>query len=402
MQPTVLNVGHHYHVRGGSDRYLLSLEALLKHHQHGVIPYAVAGEQNLATRWSRYFPPGVDVSRPNFFDVLRFLYSRPAKRHLKRLLRDVTIDVAHLHIYYGQLTASVLAPLRQAGIPIIQSLHEYKLTCPVYTHISKGQLCESCAGKYFWRALPRRCNRESLARTLTSVAEAYVSRALGDVSKVDHFIAVSDFLRRKMLQYGVTKPENITTIHNFVDPRHFEVSRVAGDYVLYFGRIASVKGIQTLISATEPLRDVPLYIVGDGEERAELETHVRQHALHHIRFLGFRQGNELYELIRNCICVVLPSEWYENCPMSVLESLASGRPVIGSDIGGIPELIEDGVDGYLVPSGNAEALREKLLWMASHKTRAVEMGHAGRKKIEKKFSPEIHYQQLMDVYERVL
>jgi len=250
--------------------------------------------------------------------------------------------------------------------------------------------------------VPRLCNKNSLARTLASVAEAYVSRSLGDVSKVDHFIAVSDFLRRKILEHGIVEPEKITTIHNFVDPSCFAISRRAGSYVLYFGRITAVKGVRTLIEAITPLRDVPLYIVGDGDQRAALEAHVARHELQHIRFLGFRQGDTLRELIRNSICVILPAEWYENCPISVLESLATGRPVIGTDIGGLPELITTGADGFLVPPGDAEALRERILWMAMHTKEAVEMGLAGREKVETRFNPESHYEKILRVYQQVL
>ena len=134
----------------------------------------------------------------------------------------------------------------------------------------------------------------------------------------------------------------------------------------------------------------------------EVQRIIEQNGCQHIHLLGFKQGDELRELILNSICTVLPSEWYENCPMSVLESYAYGKPVIGADIGGIPELIVDDVDGFLVPSGEQEALRERLLWMSNHKSEAVEMGRIGRRKMETEFNADIHYEKIRNVYDQFL
>ena len=204
-----------------------------------------------------------------------------------------------------------------------------------------------------------------------------------------------------MISHGI--PENqISTVHNFVDVSDITPNFSEGEYVLYFGRVHQSKGILTLIAAAAPLKNVPLYIVGDGEAMPEVQRIIEQNGCDHIHLLGFKQGDDLRELILNSICTVLPSEWYENCPMSVLESYAYGKPVIGADIGGIPELIVDGVDGFLVPSGGQEALRERLLWIAEHKNEAVEMGRIGRQKMETEFNADIHYERIMNVYQQFL
>jgi len=399
----ILNAGHHYHVQGGSDRCMLRLGELLEDKGHTVVPFASQHPDNRPSEWSGYFPSGVDTQDPSLSGAVRFVYSPEARRQMARLLDDGgPFDLAHLHIYYGQLTASILKPLLAAGVPIVQTLHEYTLTCPVHSHLSQGEICEACEGHAFWRALPRRCNDGSLARTALSVLEASVSRTLGDTRHVDHFIAVSDFLREKMIEHDVVAPDDITTVHNFVDPDRFEPSRQEGEHVLYFGRIAPEKGIRTLINAVVPLTDLPVRIAGTGKQRESLEAEVTRRGLDHIEFVGFQDGEKLWDLVRRSICTVLPSEVYENCPMSVLESLACARPVIGADIGGIPELLDDRADGRLVPSGDAEALREALVWMQSHPDRAVEMGQRGRKKVDGHFSPESHYEQVRNVYTEVV
>ena len=398
---TILNVSQNHYIRGGSDRYFFTLAEMLKKHGHQVIPFTAVSPKNEPSEWEHYFPRGADFEHPGVGDLLRFLYSRDAAKSIQQLLNDTNIDLAHFHIYYGKLTASILGELKGAGIPLIQTLHEYKLTCPVYSHLSNDEICEACAGKHFWRALPKRCNRGSIARTTLSVTEAYVSKMLGAVEKFDHFISVSHFLRKKMISHGIAK-NKISTVHNFVDVSDITPNFSTGEYVLYFGRIHQSKGILTLIKAAAPLKQVPLYIVGDGEAMPEVQRIIEQNGSEHIHLLGFKQGDELRELILNSICTVLPSEWYENCPMAVLESYAYGKPVIGADIGGIPELIQDGVDGFLVPSGEQDALRERLLWMAEHKNDAVEMGRIGRQKMETEFNADIHYERIMNVYQQFL
>lgn len=401
MKRTILNVSQNYHVRGGSDRYFFTLAELLRKHGHQVVPFTAASPNNEPSEWENYFPRGADFEHPGAGDLLRFLYSHDAVKSIRQLLKDTDINLAHFHIYYGKLTASILEVLKRDGIPLIQTLHEYKLTCPVYSHLSNDQICEACEGKHFWRALPKRCNRGSLARTALSVTESYVSKMLGAVKKFDHFISVSHFLRKKMISHGMPE-DKISTVHNFVDVSDITPNFSEGDYILYFGRVHRSKGILTLIEAAVPLTDVPIYIVGDGEAMSEVQHIIEQNGCKHIHLLGFKQGDELRELIRNSICTVLPSEWYENCPMSVLESYAYGKPVIGADIGGIPELIVDGVDGFLVPSGEPETLRDRLLWMYEHKDDAAEMGRIGRSKMETEFNADIHYERIMNVYQQFL
>ena len=401
MKRTILNVSQNYHVRGGSDRYFFTLAELLRKHGHQVVPFTAASPNNEPSEWENYFPRGADFEHPGAGDLLRFLYSHDAVKSIRQLLKDTDINLAHFHIYYGKLTASILEVLKRDGIPLIQTLHEYKLTCPVYSHLSNDQICEACEGKHFWRALPKRCNRGSLARTALSVTESYVSKMLGAVKKFDHFISVSHFLRKKMISHGMPE-DKISTVHNFVDVSDITPNFSEGDYILYFGRVHRSKGILTLIEAAVPLTDVPIYIVGDGEAMPEVQQIIEQNGCKHIHLLGFKQGDELRELIRNSICTVLPSEWYENCPMSVLESYAYGKPVIGADIGGIPELIVDGVDGFLVPSGEPETLRDRLLWMFAHKDDAAEMGRIGRHKMETEFNADIHYERIMNVYQQFL
>ena len=401
MTLIVLNTGQNYYIRGGSDQYQFALTELLCQNGHQVIPFASIDSKNRSTEWSKYFPRGVNFDNPGVGDLISFIYSRQASQAMKRLCREQPIDVAHLHIYYGQLTSSILSPLKQAGIPIVQTLHEYKIVCPVYSLRSGNEICQACNGSAFWQATVKRCNRGSLSRSLLSTVESYVSHLLGAVDKVDRFIAVSDFQRNKLVELGIPS-DKISTVHNFIDLRGIEVSRQPGEYFLYFGRLERYKGIFTLIEAASTLTDIPLLIVGDGTDRLEVEKAIEEKNLKHIKLLGFKQKQELDKLIAESICTIAPSEWYETFGLTLIESLARGKPVIASRIGGMTEIITDGVDGWQIEPGNVDELREKMLWMSDNCDRALVMGIAGRKKVEDKFNAENHYQKLMQIYQKVL
>lgn len=400
-KPTVLHGSHHYFVAGGSDRYFFELETLLRENGHRVIPFCASDERNEPSEYAHYFPAAADPQRATAADALRFIYSREASRNLQRLLQEQQPQLAHLHIYYGKLTASILTPLRAAGIPVIQTLHEYKLLCPVYTCIRNAEICEACAGKHFWKALAHRCNRGSLARSAASMVESYVSKWLGNREQVDHFIGVSQFMTDKMLSIGIPE-ERISTVHNFVDSDSVVPADQPGSYLLYFGRLEAIKGLFTLLDALREHPELRCVIAGTGPARTALEARAKELGLHNVEFPGFIGGEALHDLIRGASCTVLPSEWYENCPMSVLESLAFARPVIGARIGGIPELIADGDDGLLFEPGDSAQLAAALREVAGNPQRALEMGRAGREKVSRSFSPQVHYAQIASVYARVL
>ncbi len=400
-QPTILNVSHNYYVAGGSDRYFFELENLLTAKGNRVVPFCSQSHLNQTTTYSDYFPRSANVTHPGVVDLFRFVYSRDAKRKLTNLLVRENIDLAHLHIYYGKLTASILGALKSRGVPIVQTLHEYKLLCPVYTMTRAGSVCEKCAGGNYFHALHHLCNRGSIARSGLSVVESYVSKVLGAESAVDHFIGVSRFITEKMVEHGLPR-DRITTIHNFVDTARFAPATEAGRYVLYFGRLENVKGVRTLLAAMKKLPDLQCVIAGEGSIRLMLESLIKRDNCRNISFVGFLQGEALADAIRGSICTVIPSEWYENCPLSVLESLAHARPVIGSRIGGIPELIEDGIDGYLFEPGDADDLAKCLELLCRNPNQAAEMGTIGRRKVRANFSPEQHYEKLMHVYRKTM
>jgi glycosyltransferase involved in cell wall biosynthesis len=229
--------------------------------------------------------------------------------------------------------------------------------------------------------------------------EAYFSRALGNTRTVDHFIAVSDFVREKVVSLGLPE-ERVSTVYNFLDPGPIVPAASAGDYLLYCGRLVNLKGLDTLLDAVKLLpKDHELHVVGTGEQELELRTRVEEEGLRQVRFLGFLDGQALDEAFRGARCVVIPSECYETFGLTALESFAHGRPVVATRMGGLPEVVTEGENGWLVAPRSPEALAGRLRWMMTHPAQAQLMGVAGRRALEERFSPQAHLRALSAVYE---
>lgn len=373
--------------------------ALLEQHGHRVIPFCAQDDRNEPSRYAEYFPVSVKTTRPGFADIGRFVYSGEARRALERLLSYEQVDLAHLHIYYGKLSASILQPLRQRGVPIVQTLHEYKAVCPVYTQTSAGRPCSACVGGRYWRALPRLCNRGSLPRTALSVVESYVSDALGAVTAVDQFIGISDFVTNRMIAAGIPR-EKITTVHNFVDVERYEPRYDSEDYVVFFGRLEAVKGIYTVLEAFAGIPDIQLKIAGAGSEAEAVAQWVAERRLNNVELLGFVSGSRLHRLISGAACALVPSEWHEPFGLTALESMALGTPVIATQMGGLPEVVTHEADGLLIPPWDPPALAAAVTDLFARRERGTEMGRAGRAKVTERFNRAGHYAQLRAVYER--
>lgn len=393
----VLCVGNHFYPKGGSDRYMINLYELLLKRQHEAIPFSSKHRFNKSNNWERYFPEYLDTTKLGIQNGYQLIYSKKARQHIGRLLDAEPIDIAHLNIF-SQFTSSILSPLKDRGIPIVQTLHDYKPICPTYSLYRNGQLCEECSTKGHWNAIRHKCSKGSLTRTIATVAETYFSESLGSIEKIDHFITVCEFQRKKLLKYNALKGKKITTVPNFIELKNYVEQYSPGDYLLYFGRIETIKGIWTLIRAMAPLKQFKLIVAGEGEEKRELQKFVEKKQLDHITILPFQKQGDLVKLISGSLCTVLASEVYELCPMSVLESLALSRMVIAAHIGGIPELIKDNENGMLFKPKSIEELRERITEAFSDKIKTRRLGESGRECVEKHYNADQHYDRIMEIY----
>lgn len=400
----IINISPHFHIKGGSDSYFLAQSRLLEEHGIEVAPFCVKSKKNGDSKWAEFFVDGIDLSSPSFADVFSYCYSFEARDKLRSLIKVFKPDLVHLHIFYGNFTSSILSVIKsEFGLPVVQTVHDYKPVCPVYSLTRDGVICEECEGKHFWRALSRKCNRGSLARTAVSVLESYVSKKFGNIDLIDRFIAVSDFQADRLRSLGVPA-ERLRVLHNFseVDSSAARLDAPSLPRFLYFGRIERSKGVFDILHAAKALPNCIFVLAGNGSALSEAREFVANNGLGNVEIPGFVGGEGLADLIRSSTATLLIPTVYENCPMSVLESLALGVPVVGSRMGGIPELVSDGVDGLVVSPGNVDELIIALNSFLTDETRSVRMGAAGIEKVLKHFSPPTHFEGLMRIYSELL
>jgi len=405
----VLMINSFNYLRGGGERCFLDLSELLRAHGHEVIPFCMDHPNNFPSDYSDYFVSYVDfptaLRQPGLSakaNVLeRVLYSREARRKVEALVADTQPDLVHIHGFIHEMSTSILPALKRAGLPVVQTLHDYKPICPNTTFVSQEEVCERCRGHRYYNMALRRCKRDSLMASALAGAEMYFHEMFRlYMPNIDRFISPSDFLARKMAEHGIRKP--IDTIPNFINPGLFQPAYDPENYFLYAGRLVRTKGILTLLEAMRAVdTTAELRIAGSGELEEELRAYAQTHGLTNIRFLGHLNTEELTRTMQRALFTVQPSEWYENYSMTVIESLACGTPVIGAAIGGIPEQVSDGVNGLLFESGNAAQLAEKLQYLLDRRDQAIQMGQAGRRQVETVNGPDAHYEQTLQVYRRV-
>jgi len=399
----VLFLNNFYYLRGGSEKVLFEEMRLLSEAGHRVAVYARGHEKNEPAEFAEFFPPPLDTEnlRPSIKTVRtvkELIYSRAARRGLREVLERFRPDIAHAHNIYGRLSLSVLDELRAAGVPVVMTLHDLKLICPSYLMLNRGAVCERCKGGKFRHAVLTKCHKGSYPASLVYALESWINYRFGKYDSVHRFITPSRFLRNKCMEFGwdIRKFEYIP---NFIDLSQIPAYRAGGEYFLYIGRLSREKGVHTLLRAYQSLKvPIPLKIVGDGPEREALEREAWTAGLQ-VQFTGYLSGLQLTEALVGARGVVMPSEWYENAPLSLMEAFAAGKPVIGARIGGIPEMIDEGVNGFLFEAGNVAALAETLAkFLSLSGAEITSMGQAARAKIEREFTAERHVAMLIDLY----
>ncbi len=410
----VIQVNKFHYVKGGAERYYLDLSEALLRAGHVVDHLAMAHPQNLPAKESDRFVTEVDYwARPAWPERLRTavrtIHNREASRLARELARLNRPAVAHLHNVYHQLSPSVIDAFARAGVPVVQTLHDYKLVCPAYLLLTQGAICERCRGGRYWHAVRHRCLLDSRAASVVAMAEAFWHRARGTYGRVARFLCPSRFLLEKVASFGVPR-ERLVHLPYFLPLERYRPARVparaSGEPMtgVYVGRLSREKGIATLVDAMAllPAGTVRMDILGEGPLRAGLEERARRACPDgRIRFLGFRSGEELHQTIRGAAFAVVPSEWYENLPYAVLEPFALGRPVVGARIGGIPELVKDGETGRLFTPGDAGDLAAALAWIAGREASPADLGARARQVVERDHAEIPHLERLLRIYAEV-
>ena len=399
----ILQVNKFFYVRGGSERYFFDLCRLLEDRSHEVLHFSMRHPRNHPSLQESYFVSEIDLNAPmgpaeKLRTVSHILYSAEAKKKMGLLIDDLKPDVIHFHNITRQLSPSIIDAAAARGVPTVQTMHDLSLVCPAHSFFVNGRACEACAGGRYRNALPKKCIDGLVSSTVLGIFEAYLHSWMGLYKKVGLFIAPSLFLKSKVSTLAWIA-DRIVHLPYFIPPGPDYTSENRG-YVLFAGRISVEKGVGTVIEAAARLKTVRFLIAGEGPL---LDGFRKQAAnLDNVQFLGYVAGEALEELIKGAGCVVVPSISYENLPLSILEAFARGKPVVASRAGGIPELVRDGVTGYLFTPDRVDSLVSALdKTMADEKDRRT-LGRQARELVGKEYSPASHYEKLMALYKEVL
>jgi glycosyltransferase involved in cell wall biosynthesis len=403
--PRLLSVNSYHYPRGGADNVYFRHAALMEELGWRNAYFAMHHPRNLATEWSRFFVDEIEFGHAyslaqKVVKAGQVIWSFEAQRRLRRLLAEFRPDVAHLHNIYHHLSPSILPVLRKAGVPTVMTAHDLKIACPSNKMYNASGVCERCRGGRVHNVVRFRCVQGSLAASAVVAAEAVVNGTLRSYrDNVDRIVVPSRFFLEKFVEWGWPR-EMFRYVPNWLDATRIESDPRPGGYFLYLGRLSPEKGVDTLIRAARQA-GVRLAVAGDGPMRAGLEA-LAGGAAGRIEFLGFRSGDELARILRGARAVVAPSACYENAPLSVLEALAAGKPLIGSRIGGIPELVDEGRTGWLFPAGDVDALAGLLGEVSATPDATLEaMGREGRARVERDFSRSGYVEAMLDLYAQI-
>lgn len=385
----ILHVNKFFDLQGGAEVYMHELSRRQRAAGHEVHAFSTLSSRNLPSDDAEYFVTRYNLDRREgpFTDLkkaVNFLWNVEAKRGIERMLDDLKPDVVHLHNLYHHLSSSVLAPIRARGLPCVQTLHDYKLISPNYALFDHGAICErSKNGKYF-NVVKHRCLAPGVLPNVLAAAEMSLTKARQSYERtVRLFLCPSRFLMEKMEDWGEPKGK----LRWLPNPAELspEPATGGGGYLLYAGRLSIEKGLASFLEAAMRMPELPVKIAGRGPLENELRSLVASRGASHVEFLGFLSQRELEPLRRRAEAFVLPSIWYENASLSLLEAMAAGLPCLTTRIGGNPELVEDGVNGFLALPNNAEDWHRVLRRFQATTPEARRlMGEAGREKIRRR------------------
>lgn len=394
----ILIVNKFYYLRGGDCMAAISLKEMLEQKGHVVAVFSMEYPLNWESDWKQYFPSEVDFSSNTIKGKLkafeRLFCSREVKVKLQRLIKDFNPDIIHLHNVHSYLSPLVAQVAYQLNKKVVWTLHDYKLICPSYSCLRDNQVCELCYKNKF-NVLKFRCLKHSTVASLLALLEAFFWNQKRLQKYTGCFIAPSMFLKKKMISAGFNTSQ-IKVIHNahyLKDKENVNCTDI-GNYYCYVGRMSPEKGIDNLVSVASKL-PYNLKIIGSGELFDPLKS--KYSNCDNIEFLGQLDHDKVIEILRYARFSILPSVCYENNPFSIIESLCVGTPVLGANIGGIPELIEDGVNGILFDPYDKDSL-ENAIYKGIRQFISTYDRQVIKERALIKFSPDNYYNQLIEIY----
>lgn len=414
----VVLVNYRYFVSSGAEVFLFKCKRMLEAHGHTVIPFSTENSLNEPTPYARYFARARSGEGDVYFknikrtpkNLMRMaagaIYNRDAEKKLRALLRDEKPDVMLVLQQMNALSPSVFAAARKERVPSVHRLSDFNLICPRYDCLRDGAPCTACVKGRYREAIKSRCVKGSLAATLVRCLAMKLHNGLGMYRSIARFIVPAAFTKELLCQSGIAR-ERICQIPTFIDSSAITPAYENDGYILFLGRLSPEKGVDDLVDALALMKASGARLILTGDALAGYEESLRHKAeklgvADRITFTGFVRGERLTRLIDGALCVALPAVWYENMPNAILEAYAHGKPVVVSNIGSMPEMVEENETGLLCEPGDPESLAEKLDALYARPSLAADMGRKGRLRCERLYAPESYYQRLMDVFDQAI
>jgi len=401
----ILLVNWSWYPSGGDWTYVKLFKNIFENNGHNIIPFSVKNEKNESTTFEKYFINKIDYRELNnnksiingIKVIANSVYSLKARKKLEILLRENEVDIAHFVNIHNYITPSIITLLNKFKIPIVWRVVDYKLICPNATLFTNGAICELCKKNKFYNCTLRKCKKKSILASIVAATESYFYRIYNLYKYIDIFSFQSEFTRNKFVEFGFNKDKTVI-IPNPVDIGQDLPNYENKNYVLFFGRIEKYKGVLTLLKSFQKLKDIELRIIGDGPGLEECKNFANSISLNNVKFLGSLWFEELQKHLNECCFVIVPSEWYEPSPYSILQSFAAGKGVIGSNIGGIRDLIFEEENGMLFETGNEAQLAEKVRQLYDDKEKIIQFGMNARRYVETLHSMSKYYQCTIKIF----
>lgn len=409
----ILLINYRYFISGGPEKYMFNIKKLMEDNGHEVIPFSIHSNKNVETEYSKYFVEPIGSRDATYFEecrktpkiiwqmISRSVYSFEVKKALQKEIEEIKPDLVYIIHFVNKLSPSVIRGAKQMKIPVVLRLSDYFLLCPRFDFICRKKVCEKCLNKGYMSCIKERCVKGSFFASVVRILSMKIHKLLKIYDDVDAFITPSQFLKDKLINAGFDS-EKIYCIPTFTSSKTEIGENKIGKYGLYFGRITEEKGVETVVKAYEKMHDYNVKIMGDDttEEAIRLKKYVVDHRLNNIEFIGFKSGAELEEIIKGARFTLIPSIWYDNLPNTALESFQYSKPVIASNIGSLPELVTDGVNGYLFEPNSVDDLIKKIKLFNDNESVVIK-GENSRKKLDSKFSSQNHFDNLINIFDIV-
>lgn len=394
-----------WELTGGAEVFFRETERVIREAGHDTMLVATGTPQaddpdNLVLMDAPAYDSGGILTK--VVNLPEAIYSRKKRAHFQQIIRDFKPDIVHIFAVNVHLSPSIIDAAEAEGVPVVATFNDYKHICPNYKLFAQGEICFSCKGGKFYHCAAKACAKGSRPLSIASTIEAYTHQAMGLYKKIKHFTFSSNFLAETTLDFWDGRDVSWSKLLNPFDSAKYQAPDVYEPFGLYFGRIIDEKGVDRIIDAASDIGGFPIKIVGNGPDEDMLRQRVVQEGLENVEFLGPMWGDELDKILSRAGFVIVPSIWHENFPYVINQSFAFGRPVVGSNRGGITELVDDGTRGLIFEPDEPGALASAINRLLADPDAQRRMGQNAKKYSDDLFNDETSLKNLMFAYERAL